>query len=210
MQTRAKRAVIVVFDEVDLLDVSAPLAALTHAGRRWNFRPFRVELAAPRPGVITTRNQVRLEAPFSLALAAPAEVVLVPGGYGARRLAETPELAAAVARVAESAELVAAIGWGVLVLAAAGLVGARRVAASPELEVELRAAARDAIFDPSLEPVFDAPLLTARAGGAALGVGLGLVERSFGPKLRSMVESDLCVEPAQPLPVVMPAKPPLA
>jgi transcriptional regulator GlxA family with amidase domain len=202
MQTRAKRVVVVVFDEVDLLDVSAPLALLTQAGRRWNFRPFRVELAAPAPGLVTTRNQFRFEAPFALDAVEPGEIVLVPGGYGARRLGETPALAAAVARVARDAELVAAIGWGVFALAAAGLVGSRRVAAGPEIEAPLRVAAPAAALDSTLDPVFDAPLLTARAGGAGLAIGLGLVEKSFGPKLRSMVESDLCLEATRRLEIV--------
>jgi transcriptional regulator GlxA family with amidase domain len=208
MQTKAKRAVIVVFDEVDLLDVAAPIAALTQAGRRWNFRPFRVEVAAPAPGLITTRNQMRIEAPYALAMAPPAEIVLVAGGYGARRLAETPGLVSALGRIAQGAELVAGIGWGVVALAKARLVGAHRVAAGPDVEVELRAAAPEATLDPSVDPVFDAPLLTARAGGAGLGLGLALVERSFGPKMRSMVESDLCLEPAQQVRIVVPPKAP--
>jgi|SRR5688572_13065919 transcriptional regulator GlxA family with amidase domain len=191
MQTRAFRTAILAFDELDLLDLTAPLAALTQAGRRWNFRPFRIQVAAPRAGRVTTRNQLAFDAEQAWSELEPAEIVLVPGGYGARRVAETPELVRELARIAGSARLVAGIGWGVYALAAAGLVGARRVASGPDVEVLLRATSPEARLESSGAPVFDAPLLTARAGGSALEVGLTLVEKSFGPKLRAMLEADL-------------------
>ena len=210
MQTRAKRALIVVFDEVDLLDLAAPIAALTRAGRRWNFRPFHVDIAAVTPGLVTTRDQLKIEAPLALAAAQPAELVIVPGGYGARRAADDPAITAELARVADGAELVAGIGWGVLALARAGLVGSRRVAAAPEVEPLLVAACPNAVLDPSLEPVFDAPLLTARGAGSALTLGLELVERSFGKKLRSMLESDFSLAMPERLQIVGSALPSLA
>lgn len=191
MQTRAFRTAILAFDELDVLDLTAPLAALTQAGRRWNFRPFRIQIAAPMAGKVRTRNQLAFEAEHAWSELEPAEIVLVPGGYGARRVAETPELARELGRIAASARLVAGIGWGVYALAGAGLVGSRRVASSPEVEVLLRAACPEARLEASGAPVFDAPLLTARAGGSALEVGLTLVEKSFGPKLRGMLEADL-------------------
>jgi transcriptional regulator GlxA family with amidase domain len=202
MRTRAKRVVIVAFDELDLLDVTAPLSVLTQAGRRWNFRPFQVEIAAPVAGSVTSRNLLRDEAPLALRNVAPAEVVLIPGGYGARRLSESPECTAEIARISGGAELVAGIGWGVLLLAAAGLCGGRRVACGPDVSPLLKAAEPTAELATELEPVFDAPLLTARASGAALGLGLTIVEKTFGPKLRAMVEADLCLEATQRIEIV--------
>jgi transcriptional regulator GlxA family with amidase domain len=202
MQTRAKRALIVAFDEVDLLDLAAPITALSRAGRRWNFRPFHVEVAAVTPGAIQSRDQLRFEAPLVLSAVAPAEIVIVPGGYGARRAADDPAVTVELARVSAKAELVAGIGWGVLVLAQAGLIGDRRVASGPELEPLLRARCPGAVCDASLEPVFDAPLLTARGGGGALSLGLEIVERSFGKKLRALLEADLCLAGPERLEIV--------
>jgi len=197
MQTRAFHTAVLVFDELDLLDLSAPLAALTQAGRRWNFRPFRIELAAPKAGKVATRNQLAFEAQHAWSELEPAEIVLVPGGYGARRVAETPDLVRELARISASARFLAGIGWGVYALGAAGLVGARRVAAGPDVEPLLRAACPEAQPDPSLAPIVDGPLITARAGGSALEVGLTLVEKGFGPKLRAMLESDLGLSPTR-------------
>lgn len=191
MQTRAKRVLVVGFDEVDLLELATPIAALARAGRHWNFKPFALELAAPARGPIATRELLRVEASCALVEAAPPEILLVPGGYGARRAAAEPAITRELARLAGSAELVCGLGTGVLLLASAGLVGARRVAARAELRPLLEAVAPDVQIDASFEPVLDAPLLTARGGGSALALALAIVEWGFGKKLRAMLEGEL-------------------
>jgi transcriptional regulator GlxA family with amidase domain len=191
-----------VFDEVDLLDVAGPLSVLTQAGRRWNFRPFQIDVAAPSAGSVTSRNKLRFDATLSLEQVTPAEIVIIPGGYGARKLSETPSVQAEVARIAARAELVVGIGWGVLLLGAAGLLDGRRVAAGPDVSLLLEAVCPSAKLDARLEPVLDAPLLTARASGAAVELGFRIVERTFGAKLRSMVEADLGLEAAHRIDIV--------
>lgn len=194
MQTRSRRAVILVFDGVEVLDVAAPIQALALAGRNWNFRAFKIELAAQNPGSIASSSPLRLEAPRPLAACAPAEVLIVPGGYGARRLIEQPDLLHDLARIAAGAELVAGIGWGVAVLAAAGLVGDRRVAAPPAARETLARLAPGATLDPSSGVVLSGTLLSARASGAALDLGITIIERTFGTRLASMVRTELCLE----------------
>jgi transcriptional regulator GlxA family with amidase domain len=194
MRTKARRVVVVVFDEVELLDVAAPLEVLSTAGRRWNFRPYKVEVVAEQPGLISTRNQLRIEATAALASAAPAEIVLIPGGYGARRFADDSACLAALSRLAEGAELVAGIGSGVLALVRAGLVGSAKIAVSPEIAVALDGQVEPDQID-SLAALLDSGrVLTARASGAALKLGLTLVERTMGPKLVAMVSADLGLE----------------
>ncbi|HWA77968.1 MAG TPA: DJ-1/PfpI family protein [Polyangiaceae bacterium] len=194
MRTKARRVVVVVFDEVELLDVAAPLEVLSTAGRRWNFRPYKVEVAAPQPGLVATRNQVRLEATFALSAVAPAEIVLVPGGYGARRFADDPTAIAELARIAAGAEIIAGIAGGVIALSRAGLIAGARVAASKEMSATLEAELPAAQLD-LLTPVLDSgQLVTAATSGAALRLGLTLVARTMGPKLVAMVSADLGLE----------------
>ncbi|MGC4086480.1 MAG: DJ-1/PfpI family protein [Polyangiaceae bacterium] len=195
MRTRARRVVIVLFDEVELLDVAAPLQVLSVAGRRWNFRPFKVELAAPAQGLVSTRNQARLEASSALAQAEPAEIVLVPGGYGARRFAADPAQLAELTRIASGAELLAGVGAGVLALARAGLCGDERVATVPELLPEFEGLSAPPVCDVKARLVEGKRVFSAAASGAALSLALGLVGRTMGPKLISMVAAELGLEP---------------
>jgi len=191
MRTHARRVAIVIFDEVELLDVAAPLQVLSVAGRRWNFRPFKLELVAPAAGLVTTRNQARLEASVALGEATAADLVVVPGGYGARRFASEPAQVEQLARIAAGAELVAGIGNGVLALARAGLCGSERLAVSTELTLELTGLVEPSACDSLARVVEGSRVFSASASGGALPLALALVKRTMGPKLVSMVAAEL-------------------
>lgn len=192
MRTRARRVAVVLFDEVELLDVAAPLQVLSVAGRRWNFRPYKVELLARNAGLITTRSQARLEA-GPLLEAAPADIVLVPGGYGARRLAADEQELAELRRICDGAELLAAVGNGALALARAGLCAGERVAASLELAREFTDL-EGVVTDTEAKLVEGQRLLSAASSGSALALGLSVVRRTMGPKLVAMVAAELGLE----------------
>lgn len=192
MRTRARRVAIVLFDEVELLDVAAPLQVLSVAGRRWNFRPYKVELVARHAGLVSTRNQVRLEA-TPLLEAAPAEIVLVPGGYGARRFAADEQELDELRRICDGAELLAAVGNGALALARAGLCAGERVASIPDLAAEF-SAIDGVAADTDSKLVEGRRLLSAASSGSALALGLSIVRRTMGPKLVAMVAAELGVD----------------
>jgi transcriptional regulator GlxA family with amidase domain len=191
MQTRARTVVLFAFDEVELLDVAAPLQVLTLAGRRWNFRPFKVHVCAPAAGLVETRNQIRLAASVALADAPPAEVLFVAGGYGARRLLADTGVAKELARIGRGAEVVSAVGWGVALLARAGLLASERVAVAPEVIESVREHAPEAVLEATLPVVADGRVFSARASGASLDLGLAIVGRVLGPKLVTLVRSEL-------------------
>lgn len=183
--------VLVVFPEVELLDLAAPLQVFALAGRRWNFRPFKLHVSAPNAGLVSTRSQLRIEAPIALSNAPAAEVLLIPGGYGARALKDDPATLADLARIGGAAEIVAAVGWGVALLARSGLADDARVATSPEVAELLREAAPKVRVEPDFPILSDGRTLTARTSGEALDLGLAIVERLFGAKLATLTRADL-------------------
>lgn len=194
MRTRSRHVVVVLFDEVELLDVAAPLEVLSLAGRRWNFRPFKVETSAPSAGLVATRNQIRIEAVSAVAAASPAEILVVPGGYGARRLSGDSLLLEQLKRLGTNAELVAGIGWGVSLLANAGLIAGTRVAATADVAATFPDGSA-VTADATQRIVLDERVLTAKASAGALDLALAIVTRTLGPKLAAMVSADLGLVP---------------
>lgn len=198
MRTKARSVVMVAFDELELLDLAAPLEVLSVAGRRWNFRPYKVSVVAAEPGLVSTRNQLRIEATRSLAATPAAEIVLVPGGYGARKLSEDAAGLEQLARIAKDAELVAGVGNGVLPLVRAGLVGAEKVAVSGELAAEL---AEQLGAEQRVEAggvLESGRVISARSSGDAVKLALTIVGRTMGPKLVAMVAAELGLELESP------------
>lgn len=195
MKTRSRSVLVLLFDEVEALDVVGPVQALSVAGRRYNFRPFAVTLAGPRVGPIDTRNQLRLEATVDFASAEPPEILLVPGGYGARRALDDPATVAAVARLGEDAEVLLAVGWGVALLGRAGLLGNAEVAASGEIAESLKQHAPEARAVSEPDVVAGERVVTVKGSADALALGLFLVERLLGKKFLGMTRRELGVEP---------------
>lgn len=194
MRTRSHTVALVVFEEVELLDLAAPLQVLSAAGRSWNFRPYRVMVAAPSAGLVATRNQLRVEATTALAEMPAVEIVWVAGGYGARRLSDDPLALRDIARLVQGATLTAAVGWGIGVLAAAGCIGSRSVASSPELDPVLRRFAPEAHSSSATGVVADGSLLTVASTGSALELALAVVRLSMGTKLADKVIAELALE----------------
>jgi transcriptional regulator GlxA family with amidase domain len=191
MRTRPYRLAVIAFEEMDLLDIAGPLEVFSAAGRKWNWRAIKAELVSSKASAHGTRAQLQIGPAASLASCPNPELVLIPGGYGARLALEDRPLIEYLSSIREGLTLTLAIGLGALVAARAGLLKDTEVATIQALQEELRA------LDPSLTPRVDARTLsspraiTAAQNGAALDVGLEVVARLLGKKQASGTAQDL-------------------
>ena len=184
---------MLLFDEVELLDVASLMQVASAAGQRYNYRPFRLLTAARAPGLVETRSQLRIEAKFSLESCPAPELLFVPGGYGARRAAADPELVAFCQRAAQSAELLVALGAGVALLGAAGLLEGATVAGTPELRAWLSGSLPHTEFDDRQGVVssLGGKLLSAAGSGGGVELALAVVERYLGQRTASALRTAL-------------------
>lgn len=193
VRTSSRNCAVLLFDEVELLDVASLMQVTSAAGQRYNYRPFRLLPVARAPGLIETRSQLRIEAKHSLEDCPTAELLFVPGGYGARRAAADASFIAFCQRAAQTAELVVAIGAGVALLGAAGLLDGATVAANAEVVKWLSPALPSTRFD-EREPVvasLDGKLLTAASSGCGVELGLAVVARCLGQRTASALRASL-------------------
>jgi transcriptional regulator GlxA family with amidase domain len=180
MRTRPYRLAIIAFDEMDLLDVAGTLEVFSTAGRKWNWRAIKAELVSSSPGVRATRAQLQVGPAQDLTACPDPELLLIPGGYGARLALEDQALLDYLARVREGLTLTLAVGLGALLAARAGLLQGSEVAAVSALRDELVA------LDPSIQVRTDARTvaaprcITAAQNGAAIDLGLEVVARLLG------------------------------
>lgn len=182
MRTRPYRLAVIAFDEMDLLDIAGPLEVFSSAGRKWNWRAIKAELVSSRDGFLATRAQLSIgpAAPFSNC--PDPELVLIPGGYGARLALADHTLLDYLASIRPSLTLTLAVGLGALLAARAGLLQNAEVATLPGLQDELRG------LDPTLIPHLDPQVvagtraISAAQNGAAVDLGLEVVARLLGKK----------------------------
>jgi len=194
MRTKPYQAAIALFNEVELLDVAGPISVLSSAGRQWNFQPFKIDLVANRSGTITTRSALTLEATHGAAQHSGCECLIIPGGYGARHAAADPEFLAWLQRATSSAELVAAIGNGVWLLAQTGLLREEEIAANPDLAAEIAVLCPSARLN-SRDPLCNSgKFLSTQKSALALDLSCEIVARCFGKKLASSLSGALGID----------------
>jgi transcriptional regulator GlxA family with amidase domain len=180
MRTRPYRLAVIAFDEMDLLDVAGTLEVFSTAGRKWNWRAIKAELVSSVPGVHATRAQLQVGPALALGSCPEPELVLIPGGYGARLALEDAALIDYLRHVRAGLTLTLAVGLGALVAARAGLLQGSEVAVTTTLADELVA------LDPTITPRSDARTLsaphciTAAQNGSAIDLGLEAVARLLG------------------------------
>jgi transcriptional regulator GlxA family with amidase domain len=207
MRTSSRGVAVVLFDEVELLDVASVASVLSAAGRQWNYRPFKIHTAGTRVGLVETRSQVRVESKRALGDLPAAEIVVVPGGYGARRALNDAALLAWLKEAGKAASHVLGVGNGVLLLAAAGLVEDRDVALGRELVDSLRELAPLARPDAQTHFRQSGNLFTASASAHAVDAALALVAAILGEKQARQVAESLGIPaPTEPPRVTLPAQ----
>ena len=180
MRTRPYRLAVIAFEEMDLLDVAGPLEVFSTAGRKWNWRAIKAELLGSEPGTRATRAQLQVGPVSPLDSCADPELILIPGGYGARRALEDERLVEYLTTVRQSVTLTLSVGLGSLLAARAGLLRGAAVATAASLADELLA------LDPSIVPQTAARTasgqrcITAAQNGSAVDLGLETVALLLG------------------------------
>jgi transcriptional regulator GlxA family with amidase domain len=162
---------IVLFDRVQCLDVTGPLEVFANGG-------YRVRTASLGGGMVRSTSGLRIVPDEDLRTTGPADLLLVPGGVGARE--SDRELVAWLRQHARRSPRLASVCTGAFLLAEAGLLDGRRVTTHwqhcgtlarrfPELDV-----------DP--EPIFirDGDVFTSAGVTAGIDLALALVEEDRG------------------------------
>ena len=189
---------IVLFDGVQSLDVTGPLEVFAGANN-WSSRPdrpapktrtpYRIRTASLGGHPVRTSSGLRLTPDRALAPhgtltpgEAPAtdrpDVLLVPGGEGARR--GDPELVAWLRAHGPGAGQLVSVCTGAFLLAEAGLLDRRRVTTHWAYCAALAARFPDLIVDP--DPIFiaDGNVITSAGVTAGIDLALALVENDLG------------------------------
>jgi transcriptional regulator GlxA family with amidase domain len=119
---RTRHLAIVIFDDVEVLDFAGPFEVFSVTCWQQEVKPFHVSLVAEKPGPVIARNNFSVNPHYTFDTLPPADLFLIPGGFGTRREMHNPVLLDWVKRQATTAELILSVCTGSFVLAAAGLL----------------------------------------------------------------------------------------
>ena len=180
MRTRPYRLAVIAFDEMDLLDVAGPLEVFSTAGRKWNWRAIKAELVSSAPASHATRAQLAIGPAAPLDSCPAPELLLIPGGYGARLALQDQVLLDYLSQVGSGLTLALSVGLGNLLAAKAGLLKGAEVATIQALADELTELDASIIPRVQTRALAGPRTITAAQNGAAIDLGLEVVARLLG------------------------------
>lgn len=180
---------ILIFDDVEVLDFAGPFevfsvtatATATAGGAaRTDTRPFNVSLIGLTSELVRTVGGMQVLPRWTLADCPHIDVLVVPGGWGTRRLLEHAGLRAWLQRRAAEVELLTSVCTGSLLLAGAGLLDGRR-ATTHWLALDTLQKLRPAVTVVRDEHVVEEGNILSSAGiSAGIDMALRVVARLHG------------------------------
>jgi transcriptional regulator GlxA family with amidase domain len=190
---------IVLFPDVEELDVVGPWEVLSYWARSYPQDGYAVSCLSRAGGLVTCANGLSMQAHHSFADAPSLEVLLYPGGQGTRpQLADERQLGWVRGQRA-TASLLTSVCTGSLVYAAAGVLSGRPATTHWEW-LDLLAE-----LDPSIDVrrderfVDDGDLVTSAGVSAGIDMALHLVARLAGTDRAREVRRAIQYDPAPPV-----------
>ena len=195
-----KRVAVLVFDDVELVDMNGPVDVFLHANRydkAMNYLVYTV--GATHARIRSEGGAVSITPRYSVADCPPPDIVVIPGRVAPGRNAG-PKLTAWVARQVAHGSTILSVCIGLYTLAVAGLLAGQR-ATTHYLALEaLQAQYPDIELVRNVRVVDDGQFVST--GGVTSGIdgALALVARYSGAPLAERVADVLVYNTAAPLP----------
>jgi transcriptional regulator GlxA family with amidase domain len=176
---RPRLVAILLFPEVEVLDFAGPFEVFSMAAQLTEPVAFQVVTVAPAP--VLTVGGLRVTPHHDFTTCPPADILLLPGGRGSRRAVGDRVVLDWVAKQAKTAEVVASICTGALLLGRLGLLdGMRATTHWGALEL-LKETAPKANVIPDSRYIDNGRILTSAGISAGIDMSLYLVGRLCGP-----------------------------
>jgi transcriptional regulator GlxA family with amidase domain len=180
-----RRAGILVFPEVEVLDFAGPFEVLSvvrldEARRRETVSPYEVLLVAETRAPLRATGGLVVTPDCALAECPPLDVLVVPGGWGTRREATNAPLLAWIGERARAARTVASVCTGAMLLGFAGLLDGRRATTHwRSLDWMREALPRTEVVD-DRHVVWDGEVVTSAGISAGIDMAVLVVARHHG------------------------------
>lgn len=188
MDPARKQVGIVVFPDVEVLDFCGPfevfsVTRLDDARRRETASPFEVRLVADTRELVVATGGLKVLPDCTFAECPPLDVLVVPGGWGTRRLLDDRALIEWIADRGRATPTLTSVCTGALLLGRAGLLDGRHVTTHWRSLDLLREVAPRATVEDALHVVEDGHVVTSAGISAGIDMALRVVSRFYGERI---------------------------
>lgn len=171
---------ILLFDEIEVLDFAGPFEVFGVTDELSNHQLFRVVTVAPEQRAIRARNGLSVNPDHALADCPRPDILIVPGGFGTRALLNNQPVLDWIKAIHTTAEIVASVCTGSIVLGRAGLLDGLKATTHHECFELLRTHAPRTTIVETDRFLDNGRILTAAGISAGIDMSLHLVARLHG------------------------------
>jgi transcriptional regulator GlxA family with amidase domain len=176
-----RNVAILIFDDVEVLDFCGPFEVFSVTGQRDGGEPpFHVYTVATKNGPILARNSLSVNPRYTLESCPQPDILLVPGGYGTRRLVHDETILQWIKTQSERVELLLSVCTGALLLGKAGLLDGLSATTHWAAMDELRAVAPNTEIRPDERYVDNGKIVLSAGVSAGIDMALYIVSRLLG------------------------------
>lgn len=185
----AKKVEVLLYDGMNesefglIYEILATAEVVVQQGRP-RVRGFTVDTVADRIAAVDTSNGLKIYPHKGLAGSVGADILIVPGGPGARRPNVNQAIIDWLTRAVGHAELIAASSTGVYILGRAGMITNRRVTTHYTLLEDLKRLYPRTTIEQETRVVADGRnLITCAGGTGCIDMCLEIIYRFYGPEV---------------------------
>lgn len=120
--SKTRNVAIYIFDDVELLDFCGPFEVFSVADRIGDDNPFNVFSVAQGSNTIVTKNGLSINAKYSIENCPKPDILLIPGGQGARKEMYNEVLLRWIKDCSKDIEFILSVCTGAFILARCGLL----------------------------------------------------------------------------------------
>jgi transcriptional regulator GlxA family with amidase domain len=142
--------------------------------------PFNVYTVAETPAPVLARNRLSINPAYTIHDCPPPDIIVIPGGYGARQAMENPALVDWVRTQAARVELTLSVCTGALILGRAGVLDGLAATTYHSDFDELAEAAPNTELRPGERWVDNGAVVTSAGVSAGIDAALHVVGKLFG------------------------------
>ncbi|MDQ5978455.1 MAG: hypothetical protein QG602_1429 [Verrucomicrobiota bacterium] len=171
---------ILLFDDVEVLDFAGPFEVFSVTRELAGEKLFNVHTVGLTPGTIRARNGLKIVPEHTLESVPAPDLLIIPGGQGARALLSQAGVLDWIRRKSAKAEIVASVCTGSLLLAKSGLLAGLPATTHFQCFDLLRELEPTATVREDVRFTDNGQVLTAAGISAGIDLSLHLVARLHG------------------------------
>ena len=178
---KKRRLGIVVFNDVEVLDFAGPFEVFSVTNEQNDYNLLDISLISTDYTTLTAKNGLKIVSDHTINEISTLDILLIPGGKGARPLVNNSEFIDWVRLVSKDCELVLSVCTGALVLAKAGILDGLKATSHHQAYDELRDIITDTeIVEEGHRFVDNGKVITSGGISAGIDMSFHVIERLYG------------------------------